>query len=246
MNISVLEVKELVKYYRPRRMPLFSLQEPVRAVGGVSFSINRKETLGLVGPSGCGKTTVARLICGMSRPDSGIIRKYGTVDMVFQDPYSSLNPRMRVSRIVGECLYAKGYSTGEVRREVARALERVKLPGRDVGERYPHEFSGGQRQRIALARSLANDPDLLVLDEPVSSLDVSIQAGILNLLKDIQDETGCSYLFISHDLRIVEFMSDRIAVMHGGNIVETGNADDIYRMPRSTYTRQLLDAIPRF
>jgi ABC-type glutathione transport system ATPase component len=246
MDIALLEVNEMVKFYRPGKVSLFSARPPVEVVGGVSFVISRNETLGLVGPSGCGKTTVAKLVCGIIRPDSGNISKHGNVDMVFQDPYSSLNPRMKVGQIVGESLYVKGYSPGRIKREVARALDIVKLPERDVTERYPHEFSGGQRQRIALARALAGNPDLLVLDEPVSSLDVSIQAGILNLLKDIQEETGCSYLFISHDLRIVEFMSDRIAVMHEGKIVETGQADDIYRSPRSRYTRRLLDSVPRF
>ena len=232
----------------------------VKAVDGVSFEIRRGETLGLVGESGSGKTTVGRTILRLYDPTDGRIMFEGNdvgglsggalrrlrrrMQMVFQDPYSSLNPRQNVRNIVGEAMKVHGIASGkELEKRVGDLLERVGLP-RDVANRYPHEFSGGQRQRIGLARSLAVNPDLIVADEPVSALDVSIQAQVINLLEDLQDEFGLTYLFIAHDLAVVRHISDRIAVMYLGSIVEIADAADLYDAPLHPYTKALLSAVP--
>jgi peptide/nickel transport system ATP-binding protein len=232
----------------------------VRAVDGVSFTIARGETFGLVGESGCGKSTVARALLRLVDPTSGTIRFDGEdvtaipqskvrplrrrMQMVFQDPYASLNPRHSVGRIVAEPLRAHGLAGGrEASRRVTDLLTLVGLPA-DAAARYPHEFSGGQRQRIGLARAIAASPDLIVADEPVSALDVSIQAQIVNLLQRLQREFGLTYLIVAHDLAVVRHVSDRIAVMYLGRIVEVSPADDLYKRPLHPYTLALLSAVP--
>ncbi|MBK5116856.1 MAG: ATP-binding cassette domain-containing protein [Thermoleophilia bacterium] len=232
----------------------------VRAVDGVSFSIAKGETLGLVGESGCGKSTLARAILQLVRPTAGSVRFNGTelteldrkglrplrrqMQMVFQDPQASLNPRKRVGQIVGSPLKLHKVAEGaELKRQVIDLLERVGL-GAEHYNRYPHEFSGGQRQRIGIARALALSPALIVADEPVSALDVSIQAQIINLLKDIQDEFGLAYLFVAHDLGVVRHVSDRIAVMYLGKIVEIGPSAEVCANPIRPYTLSLLSAVP--
>jgi oligopeptide transport system ATP-binding protein len=232
----------------------------IKAVDDVSLTIQRGETLGLVGESGCGKSTVGRTILRLYEPTEGRVIFDGQditelsqnelrplrrrMQMVFQDPYASLNPRHSVGRIVGEPLRVHGISgKKDAARRVRELLEVVGLPA-DAASRYPHEFSGGQRQRIGLARSLALNPDFIVCDEPVSALDVSIQAQIINLLKDLQAEFGLAYLFIAHDLAVVRSVSDRIAVMHRGRIVETGAASEVYERPKDAYTKALLASVP--
>jgi oligopeptide/dipeptide ABC transporter ATP-binding protein len=230
----------------------------VRAVDGISFTIERGQTLGVVGESGCGKTTTAKLVLGLEDPTGGTIRFEGrdlqqldtagrrhyrkSVQAVFQDPYASLNPRMRIGSIIAEPLVTnETLSAGEVRQRVLRLLDLVGLPDR-AADLFPHEFSGGQRQRIAIARALALSPRLIVLDEPVSALDVSIRAQILNLLRDLQAELGLSYLFIAHDLAAVAHMSHTIAVMYLGKIVEEGEARTLARAPKHPYTEALFSA----
>jgi peptide/nickel transport system ATP-binding protein len=231
----------------------------LRAVDDVSFTITQGTTFALVGESGCGKSTIARLAVGLYQPSNGDIlfenqalssaraqpAMRRRMNMIFQDPYASLNPRWRVSDIVAEPIRAFHLATrpNEVQGRVGSLLAQVGLTVRD-GDKYPHEFSGGQRQRISIARALASEPDFLVCDEPTSALDVSVQAQILNLMRDLQQRLGLTYLFISHNLAVVRHMADRLGVMYLGRIVEQGPAEAIFRRPRHPYTRLLLDAIP--
>jgi peptide/nickel transport system ATP-binding protein len=235
----------------------------VKALDGVSFTIRRGETFSLVGESGCGKTTVARCIVGLYRPTAGNIVFDGVdlgrlrhrkamapvrrrMQMIFQDPYASLNPRWRVKKIVAEPLITHGLVADrtELRARVNQLLEQVRLSAAD-GDKYPHEFSGGQRQRISIARALAAHPEFLVCDEPTSALDVSVQAQILNLMKDLQRRLGLTYLFISHNLAVIYQISDRVGVMYLGRLVEVATADQLFAQPRHPYTRLLLETIPR-
>jgi peptide/nickel transport system ATP-binding protein len=256
----LVEVRDVHKHFAAGRGVFGRPRAMVRAVDGVSLAIAEGETLGLVGESGCGKSTLGRLILRLIEPTSGDIRFEGrslvglrggdlrgvrrAMQIVFQDPYGSLNPRMRVAGIVGEGLAIHHLGTRAERDARVRALlDLVGLPD-DAAERFPHEFSGGQRQRIGIARALAVEPRFLVADEAVSALDVSIQAQILNLLQDLKRRLGLTLLFISHDLRVVEHLSDRVAIMYLGKIVETGTRDEVYGDPRHPYTRTLIAAVP--
>jgi len=257
---SLLQVIDLKKYYYRQRL-FSSEKKPIRAVDGVSLAIRKGETLGLVGESGCGKTTIGKSVLRLIEPTSGQIL-FGDQDIlqlnraslrklrprmqfIFQDPYESLNPRMKVGEIVGEGLEVHHIARGKEKgQRVSDILGKVGLHPQDA-DRYPHEFSGGQRQRIGIARAISLHPDLIVADEPVSALDVSIQAQILNLLMDLRDQFGLTYLFISHDLRIVKHISDRIAVMYMGKIVEMAGGEELFRHPLHPYTRLLLAAIPK-
>jgi ABC-type glutathione transport system ATPase component len=242
---TMIEVVDLKKYFWKREGFLRYGREPVKAVDGVSFTVERGRTFGLVGESGSGKTTVAKLIVGILDPDSGQRIVRSDKDIVFQDPFSSLNPRMTVREIIGESLLVRGIGKNEIEYRVREVLNLVRLDDPACPGKYPHQFSGGERQRIAIARALVRRPGILVLDEPVSSLDVSIQAGILNLLKDLQEELGLTYIFISHDLRVVEFMSDFVGVMKEGRLVEVASREGIYSSPKAEYTRHLLESIPK-
>ena len=254
----LLEASGLVKHFSVRRGLMGWSTAVVRAVDSVSFTIGSGTTLGLVGESGCGKTTTSKMVLGLERPTAGVIRFEGadvssldsaglrryrqSVQAVFQDPYASLDPRMRVGKIIAEPLVInERRGAAERRRRVQELLDLVALPERS-GVLYPHEFSGGQRQRIAIARALALSPRLIVLDEPVSALDVSIRAQILNLLRDIQKRLGVAYLFIAHDLAAVAHMSHTIAVMYLGKIVEMGDAAEVALAPQHPYTRALFAA----
>jgi oligopeptide/dipeptide ABC transporter ATP-binding protein len=256
---ALVELRQLKKHF-PVRGSLFGPRESVRAVDGIDLTVQPGETLGVVGESGCGKSTLGRLILRLLEPTSGevwvggerldtlsrkvLARKRREMQIIFQDPYGSLNPRMRVGSIVGEGLGIHRLARGaEKRRQVIDLLERVGLRA-DAYDRYPHEFSGGQRQRIGIARALAVHPKLIVADEPVSALDVSIQAQIVNLLQDLQEEHGLTYVFIAHDLRVVEHISHRVAIMYLGKIVELAESAELYRNPRHPYTRALLSAVP--
>ncbi len=256
----LLVVKDLKKYFPVKKGLWFGERADVRAVDGVSFAIGRGETLGLVGESGCGKSTTARLVLRLLEPTAGEVHFGKTpvfkanreemhqlrrkMQIVFQDPYSSLDPRMSVKEIVGEGLVIHRLARGKEKTDrVAELLEMVGL-GREHMGRYPHEFSGGQRQRIGIARALAVGPELLIADEPVSALDVSIQAQVINLFEDLQRRLGLTYLFIAHDLRVVKHISDRVAVMYLGQIVELAESDELYRNPLHPYTQALLSAIP--
>jgi oligopeptide transport system ATP-binding protein len=257
----LLEVKNLVKHFEVGRSLLGKSAGLVRAVDGVSFSIRRGETLGLVGESGCGKTTTGRCVLQLERPTSGQIIFEGRdlttlppgemrtvrrrLQVIFQDPYSSLNPRMTIGDIVGEPLavHAIVRGAGARRDRVQQLLRHVGLLPQHAG-RYPHQLSGGQRQRVGVARALAMEPSLIICDEPVSALDVSIQAQIINLLEDLQAEFGLTYLFIAHDLAVVRHISDRVAVMYLGKIVEMADRKTLYDEPLHPYTRALLSAVP--
>jgi oligopeptide transport system ATP-binding protein len=261
MSRPLLEVTDLVKHFPVRRGLLFDREvDRVRAVDGVSFSVRAGETLGLVGESGCGKSTLCRTALQLIEPTSGSVRFEGSeiaglsrramkplrreMQMVFQDPYASLNPRKRVGQIVAEPLKLQGVAKrSELRGRVQELLGRVGLSPEHY-DRFPHEFSGGQRQRIGIARALASSPKLIVADEPVSALDVSIRAQIVNLLEDLQDELGLAYIFVAHDIGVVRHVADRIAVMYEGKIVEEGPADQVCERPQDPYTRKLLAAVP--
>jgi oligopeptide transport system ATP-binding protein len=258
---ALLEVTDLVKHFPIKRGVLIDREvDQVRAVDGIGFRVERGETLGLVGESGSGKSTACRAVLQLLKPTSGSVKFEGReiaglgrrqmrplrrqMQMVFQDPQASLNPRKRVGQIVGDPLKRQGLASGsDLRRQVQELLERVGLSSEHYN-RFPHEFSGGQRQRIGIARALALKPKLVICDEPVSALDVSIQAQIVNLLDDLQDEFGLAYLFVAHDIGVVRHISDRIAVMNKGKIVEQGSADQVCENPRDEYTKKLLAAVP--
>lgn len=257
-NSPLLKVTNLVKTFGSGQ-GLLTRGTGVRAVDGVSFSIRAGETLGLVGETGSGKSTLGRLVLKLIEPTSGTIEfdgvnvtafrgkqaraLRGRMQMVFQDPYGSLDPRMTVSALIREPMIVHGYGRDEIAARLESTMRQVGIDPR-MGSRYPHEFSGGQRQRIGIARALVLDPKLLILDEPVSALDVSIQAQILNLLRDIQRRTGIAYLFIAHDLAVVRHISDRVAVMYLGRIAEMAPRRPLYEAPRHPYTKALLSAVP--
>lgn len=260
MSDAVLKVENL-KVHFPVKGGLFTKKQVVKAVDGVSFEIYPRETFGLVGESGCGKSTTGRAIVKLYEPTSGTVYYHGedvtkikgshlaefrrNVQMIFQDPYASLNPRMTVGEIIREPMDIHHiFQTKEEREQRVRELLDIVGLKPDHIRRYPHEFSGGQRQRIGIARTLALNPQFIVCDEPISALDVSIQAQVINLLEHIQKEMGISYLFIAHDLSMVKHISDRIGVMYLGNLVEIGESDDVYHRPLHPYTQALLSAVP--
>ncbi|MBN2844031.1 MAG: dipeptide ABC transporter ATP-binding protein [Sedimentisphaerales bacterium] len=257
---NIVEVRELKTHFPVRKSMLGKPLTWLKAVDGVSFNIGKGQTLGLVGESGCGKTTVGRSLLRLIPATSGSVKFENKevfsltgeymrqlrrdMQIIFQDPFGSLNPRMTVGSIIGEAMSVHGIARGRERQDrVNELLEKVGLQ-KSYANRYPHEFSGGQRQRIGIARSLALNPKFIVCDEPVSALDVSIQSQIINLLQDLQEEYGLTYLFIAHDLAVVEHISDYVAVMYLGRIVEYAPADMLYAKPRHPYTRALLSAIP--
>ncbi|MCP5536030.1 MAG: ABC transporter ATP-binding protein [Akkermansiaceae bacterium] len=260
MSDPILEIRDLKMHFPVKGGVLSRQVAAVKAVDGVSLTINQGETLGLVGESGCGKSTLGKCIVRLTNPTAGSIVFQGVpithlsqsqlrpirknMQMVFQDPAESLNSRMSVGQIIAEPLEVQGIGTKATRRDmVEQLLERVGMP-KTAAQRFSFEFSGGQRQRIGIARALALNPEMIVLDEPVSALDVSVQSQVLNLLLDLQEEFNLAYLFIAHDLAVVKHISDRVAVMYLGKIVELADADDIYKNPRHAYTKALISAIP--
>jgi len=262
MGERILEIRDLKMYFPVKGGVLSRKVGSVKAVDGVSLHVDKGETLGVVGESGCGKSTLGKCIVRLNNPTAGKINFKGyditkmgattirplrrDIQMMFQDPAESLNSRFSIGQIVAEPLAIQGIGTADSRREkVIDLLTKVGLPGAEQAmDRFPFEFSGGQRQRIGIARALALNPDLIVLDEPVSALDVSVQSQVLNLLVDLQKEFGIAYVFIAHDLSVVKHISDRIAVMYLGKIVELAHADVIYQNPRHAYTKALISAIP--
>ncbi len=260
MSDVILQVENLQKYYTVRH-GIFGKKETTYSVNGISFCLHKGETLAIVGESGCGKSTAMRSLLRITEPTGGKILLHGqdfralqgaalqkarqNIKMIFQDPYSALNPRMTVSDIIAEPLDIAGaYSSLQERTElVLQAMDTVSL-NRSFADRYPHEFSGGQRQRIGIARAIIMRPEIIICDEPVSALDVSVQAKIINLLKDLRQERKISYIFISHDLGVVRHIADRIAVMYNGRFVEEGTVQDIFLHPKHEYTKILLDSIP--
>jgi oligopeptide transport system ATP-binding protein len=259
-NSTILQIEDLKKYFPIRRGFFQKITGWVRAVEDVSFSIEKGKTLGLVGESGCGKTTVARLILRLLDPDKGKILFKGLditkldekemkplrkeIQIIFQDPYGSLNPRMTVGQTIAEGLkIADFHKSSEIQQRLENLLKMVGMSPAS-SDRFPHEFSGGQRQRIGIARALSVEPSLIICDEPVSALDVSIQAQIINLLKDLQEQLGLSYLFISHDLNVVGYICDMVAVMYKGHIMEYSAADELFDHPIHPYTHLLLSAVP--
>jgi oligopeptide/dipeptide ABC transporter ATP-binding protein len=255
----LLDVRDLKKHF-PLKRKLFRERQHVYAVDGISFTLGPGETLGIVGESGCGKSTATMLIMRLIEPTAGQVRFEGTdvtamtkrqfrpfrrrMQILFQDPYASLNPRMSAGAIVGEPLRNFGVPASERNARVEQLFDRIGLH-RDAMRKYAHEFSGGQQQRLGIARALALEPELIVCDEPVSALDVSIQAQIINLLIDLQKDLGISYIFVAHDLAVVQHISDRVAVMYLGRLVETGDGDRLFAQPLHPYTRALLSAVPR-
>ncbi|MBB3179610.1 ATP-binding cassette domain-containing protein [Variovorax sp. Sphag1AA] len=260
-DAPLLEVTDLVRHYALPREKLFSAPPTVKALNGVSFSVRPGRSLGIVGESGSGKSTIARLVMALDKPTSGSVKLLGedlhalqkdalrkarrNFQMVFQDPYGSLDPRQTVERIVAEPLEALGETTRAQQRELAgESLAAVGLRLADL-HKYPHEFSGGQRQRIAIARALITRPRLIVADEPVSALDVSVQAQVLNLMQDLQQQYGISYLLISHDLAVVNHLCDEVCVLHRGLVVERGEPQHLFAHAEHPYTQALLAAVPR-
>lgn len=261
MSGPLLKAEGLTRHYPLKRKGLFGARRWLTAVDGVSLALDRGRSLGVVGESGSGKSTLARLIMALERPDAGrtifdgddlfalpaddLRARRRQFQMVFQDPFGSLDPRLTVARIVAEPLEVAepALMPDERRDRVAAMLEAVALPSEAL-DRYPHEFSGGQRQRIALARALVTGPALVVADEPVSALDVSVQAQVLNLMADLRDERGLTYLFISHNLAVVEHVADMVIVLYRGRIVEEGATDEVFERPAHPYTRALVDAVP--
>jgi oligopeptide/dipeptide ABC transporter ATP-binding protein len=256
----LLEVNHLTKWFKQKQSPFSFKKKFIKAVTDVSFVLHEGETLGVVGESGCGKSTMGRTVLRLLEPTTGTVLYHGAdlttmksaplrklrtgMQIIFQDPYASLNPRMTIGEIIGEPLeIQKAGSKNEIRTRVLETMELVGLTNKYYN-RYPHEFSGGQRQRICIARAIVLRPELIVCDEPVSALDVSIQAQVVNLLKDLQEKLGIAYLFISHDLNVVRHISDRVIVMYLGHIIETADTADLYTMPLHPYTRALLSAIP--
>jgi len=255
----VLEVRDLVKEYPVRSGILRRVTGSVKAVNGVSFTLGRGRTIGLVGETGCGKSTVGRCLVNLITPTSGSVLLEGIdiaglapadlrrarrqIQLVFQDPYASLDPRQKVDAIVSEPLHLHNLAQGRQRQRTAQLLDLVGLSS-SLLDQYPHELSGGQRQRVGIARALALEPEVIVLDEPVSALDVSVQAGILNLLEELQQQLNLAYVFISHDLSVVRHVSHEVAVMYLGRIVEHVDADRLYTAPRHPYTKALLSAVP--
>jgi ABC-type oligopeptide transport system ATPase subunit len=260
VSTPLLQVENLVRHYQLPREKLLGPPPKVHALNGVSFTIEAGRSLGVVGESGSGKSTLARLVMALDKPTAGRVLLMGRdlhalppdelrvarrdFQMVFQDPYGSLDPRQTVERIVSEPLSAQGVDRAEQRRRAAEALDSVGLRANDLGK-YPHEFSGGQRQRIAIARALVTRPRLIVADEPVSALDVSVQAQVLNLMQDLQAQFGITYMLISHDLAVVHHLCEDVAVLWQGRIVEQGPPERLFAAAQHPYTRTLLEAVPR-